>query len=236
MKLIAWPNFALAVITFMAISFNAQHPKAKLNAKIGGMDNHEEKNKCQHKGIGLLSGCWKTGLTKNFARYLEAMGLSPMLAMNIARNKKGSIGIAFDHDNPQITTIIARLMHDDVMDAKVAMNYTNVKADNDTIYDIPMNMLTGNTMATGVIFGKSEHALTLYAVGGSVWKSPRLFSVEWSLSDNSTSNMIEKWVHIPTQTEAISNFYKVENADEDHYCDLLAPVIPFRRVPFPTQC
>ena len=184
----------------------------------------------------MLSGCWKTGNTNNFARYLEAMGLSPMLAANIAKHKKGSIGFAFDHDNPQITTIIARLMPDDIMEAKVAMNYTNVKADNETIYDIPMNMLTGNTMATGVIFGKSEHALTLYAVAGSVLKGRRTFSVEWSLSDNSTTNMIEKWVHIPTKTEAISFFYKVENADEDHYCDLLAPVIPFRKVPFPTQC
>ena len=47
------------------------------------------------------------------------------------------------------------------------MNYTNVKADNKTMYPIPMNMLTGNMKTSRVIFGWRPGTLTLYAVDKS---------------------------------------------------------------------
>ena len=183
----------------------------------------------------MLSGCWKSGKTNNFARYLNAIGVSPIMSRNIARNKKGSIAIDFHPKNPQIITIIGRMIPDNALQARIAMNFTNVKTDNETMYNAPLNMLTGNTNVTDVIFAKHDHSLTLYAVHGSTEKD-RIFSVEWSVSDNSTYKMIEKWVHIPTRTEAISYFDRVNNPDEDDYCSLLAPVIPFRADPFPAQC
>ena len=192
--------------------------------------------------VYLLSGCWKSGKTNNFARYLRAIGVSRTMSRNIAQHKKGSIAIDFDHHNPQFLTIVGRLIPDDALHARVAMNFTKVKTDNETMYDIPLNMLTGNTAATDVIFAKRDHSLTLYAVRGSA-ENDRIFSVEWRVSDNSTNKMIEKWVHIPTETEAISIFERVQmnnnqfnNPDEDDYCSILAPVIPFRAAPFPEHC
>ena len=162
------------------------------------------------------------------------MGVSPVLSRNIARNKKGSIGIAFDNKNPQIITIVGRLMPDDAFQAKIAMNFTRVKADNETMYYMPLNMLTGNTDATDVIFAKDDHSLTLYAVRGSA-ENDRVFFVEWKISDDSKYKMTEKWVHIPTETESISFFDRVQNPDEDHYCSLPAPVIQFPSAHSPTK-
>ena len=151
------------------------------------------------------------------------MGVSPLLAHNIANNKNSSIGMRFGRDHPQVITIIGQLVPFNAFDAVISMNYTKVTADNQTMYSIPLNMLTGNTRTTHVIFAIDEQRLTLYAVDGS--KKNIEFSVEWTVSSRSTYRLMEKWVHIPTKTEAISFFEMVENPLKDHFCSLLPPMI-----------
>ena len=124
-----------------------------------------------------------------------------MLSRKIAKNKIGSIGIKFDRSDDRIITIVGLLIPEKALQATIAMNYTTVKADNQTMYEIPQNMLTGNTDATDVIFEIHDNSLTLYAVDGSA-NNKRQFSVNWRVSDNNTSKMIEKWAHIPSKTEA----------------------------------
>ena len=167
-------------------------------------------------GIHLLSGCWKSGKTHNFVGYLKATGVPPMMAQNIAKNKKGSIAISFQDDKARIVTITARGWT--IMGAKVAMNYTNVKADNTTMYDMPLNMLPTNTNSPD----------SMYAIFAT--------NEEKLVSNLKSNKMTEKWVHIPTQTESISLFDKVQHPDSDPYCSTIAPMIPFRQAHVPRQC
>jgi len=96
-----------------------------------------------------LSGSWienKEGGSKQpFVTYLQTIGVLPDKADFIAKTKRSAISLKFHGGNPMLFTIIGALVPDDnPRNAKISMNYTNVKADNKTMYPIPMNMLTGN--------------------------------------------------------------------------------------------
>ena len=149
----------------------------------------------------MLSGYWVERKTKshadNFAMYLENLGVEQEKAEFIAKTKKSVLSMKFYGGNPMIFTIIGALVPDDnPRNAKISMNYTKVKADNQTMYPMPMNMLTGNTNTTHVIFGWEPGSLTLYAVDKS--KYNRRISFEWHISPNSPNEVRETWIHVPT--------------------------------------
>ena len=122
--------------------------------------------------------------------------------------------MSFEDDKSRIVTVIARGWT--VLGAKVQMNYTNVKADNETMYDTPQNTLTEDyNEPVKTIFAINEKSFTLYVATESD-RENRIFSVEWTKSSN--NEMIEKWVYIPTQTEAITIFDKAHNPNLDPYC------------------
>ena len=172
-------------------------------------------------GIESLGGCWKERnsdiTTENFVPLFRSMSISPMLSLNLAKNKRSTVAIAFKKDNPKVLTWIGRMIPDGQIGAKIFANYSSVKADNMTTYTIPLDMLTGNTNATHVIFEISGKYLTLYMVNEHK-ENERLVSVEWSVSEDNEKEMREKWTHFATKTEATSVFEKVENDAEDPIC------------------
>ena len=139
----------------------------------------------------------------------------------MASSKISSISIDVDRDTPQIITIIGQLVPFNTLNAVITMNYTKVTADNKTKYKIPLNALTANTRTTHVIFAIGDQSLKLYAVHRS--KKNVEFSVEWTLFGSRRYRLMEKWVHVPTKTEAISYFDIVQNPEEDDFCSLLPP-------------
>ena len=172
-------------------------------------------------GIKSLRGCWKEKnsdiTTENFVPLFRSMSISPMLSLNIAKNKRSTVAFAFKKENPKFITWIGRMIPDGEMGAKIFANYSNAKADNVTTYTIPLDMLTGNTNATHVIFEINGKHLTLYMVNERK-NNERLVSVEWSVSEDNTKEMKEKWTHFATKTEATSIFEKVENDADDPIC------------------
>jgi len=209
--------FGLTIIPLLIILIEANLGVNENIIVQGTKDKTEEKYECPGKCVPMLSGCWRSTKTYNFVGYLKATGVSSVLARNIAHNKKGSIYFSFKDEKSRIVTVIARGWT--VLGAKVQMNYTNVNADNETMYDTPVNALTINSpIPIKTIFATNEKRITLYVVTESD-RNNRIFSVEWTIPDKSSNNnMIEKWVHIPTQTEAISLFDKAHTPDLDPYC------------------
>ena len=185
-------------------------------------------------GNPSLSGSWienKEGGSKQpFVSYLQTIGVLPDKADFIAKTKRSAISLKFHGGDPMIFTIIGALVPDDnPRNAKISMNYTNVKADNKTLYPIPDNMLTGSMKTSHVIFGWRPDTLTLYAVDGS--KENIKVSFEWSLSPNNPNKMSEKWVHVKTGKHVEFDFEKVNSTcqDKKKYCSY-APDCKFKEV------
>jgi len=172
-------------------------------------------------GIESLRGCWKEKnsdiTTEKFVPLFRSMSISPMLSLNLAKNKRSTVAIAFKKDNPKVITWIGRMIPDGEIGAIIFANYSSIKADNMTTYTIPLNMLTGNTNATHVIFEINGKYLTLNMVN-ELKENERLVSIEWSVSEDNEKEMREKWTHFATKTEATSFFEKVENDAEDPTC------------------
>ena len=148
------------------------------------------------------------------------MGVSPMLSVNLAKNKKSTLAFAFQNDDPNNITWIGRMIPDGVMDARIFANFTNVQADNQTMHPIPKNMLTGNTLSTHVIFAIEGKNLTLYMVCEHR-NNERLVSIEWSISnENQFEWMVETWTHIASNLKAVSIFEKVQDSVNDPNCRL----------------
>ena len=147
------------------------------------------------------------------------MGVSPMLSVNLAKDKRATLAISYQKNSPDVVTWIGRLMPDGMMEAKIFANYTGIKADNKTMYRIPINMLTGNTNSTHVIFVISGKKLALYMVN-ELNVNDRLVSIEWSTPENNSEVMEEKWTHCASGTKATSLFEKVQNKGDDPNCKL----------------
>ena len=157
---------------------------------------------------------------ERFVPLFRAMGVSRMLSVNLAKNKKSTLAFAFQNDDPNNITWIGRMIPDGVMDAKIFANYTNVKADNQTMHAIPENMLTGNTLSTHVIFAIDGKNLTLYMVNEHR-NNERLVSIEWSISnENQLESLVETWTHHASNSKAMSIFEKVQDSDNDPNCSL----------------
>ena len=180
---------------------------------------------CIYSIIGnpSLSGSWienkEGGKIQPFVTYLQTIGVLSDKADFIAKTKRSAISLKFHGGNPMIFTIIGALVPDDnPRNAKISMNYTNVKADNKTMYPIPMNMLTGNMKTSHVIFGWRPGTLTLYAVDKS--KDNIKVSFEWSVSSKNPNEMKEKWVHVKTGKNVVFYFEKVNSTcqDKKKYC------------------
>jgi len=206
------------------------HPSTKTNipgnVSLASRTTHKVKSKdvsTKEVGIESLSGCWKEEksdiTTEKFVPLFRAMSISPMLSLNLAKNKRSTVSFAYKKNNPKVVTWIGRMIPDGDMGAIIFANYSSVKVDNMTTYTIPLDMLTGNTNATHVIFEINGKHLTLFMVNEHK-NNERLVSVEWSVSDDNTKEMKEKWTHLATKTEATSIFEKVENDADDPICKI----------------
>ena len=162
----------------------------------------------------VLTGIWKENRSKqkNFAEFLEVLGPDNFFLSHYKNKKCSYLTFEFDSHDVKKVKIKGSLGNPDGITREQHQFDYQITADNDTSYEMQPQHL-GFALHQNVTFAIEGIKLTAFhkndTLTNIIMDNPINFFIEWKAE--SLGEMTERWHHVPTNTEAISYYDRVEN-------------------------